>query len=107
VYRFQVHNAKLELSLQLYAHRHLSSLKNYLDYVQGNFPHDLFQNTVEQSSTFPAELDPVLSRKENHATRMAALVLPTAPISCRSATDTFTSSTANQMHAKKRTPTFN
>ena len=27
--------------------------------------------------------------------------------SCRSATDTFTSSTTNRMHAKKRTPTCN
>src|SRR6266851_7280896 len=78
VYRFQVHNAKLELSLQSPSHRHLSSLNDYLDSVQHHVPDDLFQNSRERSSTFPAQLQPVISRKENHATRLAALVLPTS-----------------------------
>jgi len=79
VYRFQVHNAKLELSLQSPIHRHLSPLQGYLTAVQRDFPHHLFQNTRERSSTFPAKLQPAISRKENHATRLAALVLPTSP----------------------------
>ncbi len=79
VYRFQVHNAKLELSLQSPIHRHLSPLRAYLTAVQRDFPHHLFQNTIERSSTFPARLQPAISRKENHATRLAALVLPTSP----------------------------
>jgi hypothetical protein len=79
VYRFQVHNAKLELSLTSPAHRHLSPLKEYLDGVQHDFPHDLFQNTAERSSTFPAKLTSAIVRKENSATRLAALVLPTSP----------------------------
>ncbi len=78
VYRFQVHNAKLELSLQSPIHRHLSPLQGYLTAVQRDFPHHLFQNTRERSSTFPAKLQPAISRKENHATRLAALVLPTS-----------------------------
>jgi hypothetical protein len=78
VYRFQVHNAKLELSLRSPIHRHLSPLRGYLTAVQRDFPHHLFQNTAERSSTFPAKLQPAISRKENHATRTAALVLPTA-----------------------------
>ena len=79
VYRFQVHNTKLELSLQSPIHRHLSPLRDYLTAVQHDFPHHLFQNTAERSSTFPAKLHPAISRKENHATRIAALVLPTSP----------------------------
>ena len=79
VYRFQVHNAKLELSLQSPIHRHLSALRGYLTAVQHDFLHHLFQNTAERSSTFPAKLQPAISRKENHATRLAVLVLPTSP----------------------------
>jgi hypothetical protein len=79
VYRFQVHNAKLELSLQSPIHRHLLPLRSYLTAVQRDFPHHLFQNTAERSATFPAKLQPAISRKENHATRLAALVLPTSP----------------------------
>src|SRR6266852_8816119 len=59
-------------------HRHLSALRGYLTAVQRDFPHHLFQNTAERSSTFPAKLQPAISRKENHATRLAALVLPTS-----------------------------
>ena len=79
VYRFQVHNAKLELSLESPAHRHLAPLRGYLDGVQHGFPHVLFQDAAERSSTFPAELAPAVVRKENSATRIAALVLPTSP----------------------------
>jgi hypothetical protein len=79
VHRFQVHSAKLELSLQSPSHHHLSPLRGYLTAVQRDFPNHLFQNTAERSSTFPAKLHPAIARKENHATRTAALVLPTSP----------------------------
>jgi hypothetical protein len=79
VYRLQAHNAKLELSLRSPIHRHLSPLRGYLTAVQRDFPHHLFQNTAERSSTFPAQLQPAMSHKENHATGFAALVLPTSP----------------------------
>jgi len=86
VYRFQVHNAKLELSLRSPLHRHLSPLRAYLTAVQRDFPHHLFQNTAERSSTFPAQLHPAIFHKENHATRLADLVLPSSPRITRSVT---------------------
>lgn len=42
-------------------------------------PHHLFQTTEHCSSKFPATINPLITRKENHATRIAALVLPTSP----------------------------
>jgi ATP-dependent exoDNAse (exonuclease V) beta subunit len=51
----------------------------YLADLEHNFPHQLFQSTEHRSSKFPAELRPPIVRKENHATRTAALVLPTSP----------------------------
>ncbi len=41
VYRFQVHQAKLELLLDSAGHEHLSPLKHYLAAVEENFPHHL------------------------------------------------------------------
>jgi hypothetical protein len=84
VYRFQVHRAKLELLTQptthpaTGAHKEFVPLTNYLASVETHFPHNLFQATEHRSSKFPAEIHPPVTRKENHATRLAALVLPTA-----------------------------
>jgi len=79
VYRFQVHQAKLQLLLQSTAHRHFSPLKDYLVTVEKHFPHHLFQATEHRSSKFPANVDPPVTRKENHATRLTALAVPTSP----------------------------
>ncbi len=85
VYRFQLHRAKLELltqrTAQSRAHNFadIASLKRYLASIETHFPHHLFQDTGHRSSKFPAELNPPITRKENHATRTAALVLPTSP----------------------------
>jgi transposase-like protein len=79
VYRFGVHQAKLKMLLALPAHRHLAPLTTYLRAVDTTFPHHLFQATEHRSSKFPATLNPPITRKENHATRLAALVLPTSP----------------------------
>jgi transposase-like protein len=79
VYRFGVHQAKLKTLLGLPAHRHLAPLVSYLRDVQTAFPHHLFQTTEHRSSKFPATINPPITRKENHATRIAALVLPTSP----------------------------
>jgi ribosomal protein L37AE/L43A len=78
VYRFQIHQAKLELLLGPPPLQQFSSLKDYLTGVGNNYPHHLFQ-TEHRSSKFPTELHPPVSRKENQATRLAALVLPTSP----------------------------
>jgi len=78
VYRFQLHRAKLELLLKIARHSHLAPAKDYLEAVGENFPHGMFQTTEHRSSKFPTTLWPPIVRKENYATRLAALVLPTA-----------------------------
>ena len=78
VYRFQWHMAKLEL-LTRDEQFDLAGLRSYLSSIEHRFPHHLFQSTEHRSSKFPTEFHPPITRKENHATRMAALVLPTAP----------------------------
>lgn len=85
VYRFQVHQAKLEFLTQTTAlseaHNFddIASLKKYLASIERHFPHHFFQAIGHRSSKFPADLRPPIVRKENHATRTAALVLPTSP----------------------------
>jgi ATP-dependent exoDNAse (exonuclease V) beta subunit/ribosomal protein L37AE/L43A len=79
VYLFQVHQAKLKLLLQLPAHQCFSPLKSYLARVGKAFPHHLFQTNEHRSSKFPAQLAPPIAGKENHATRLAALLLPSSP----------------------------
>jgi transposase-like protein len=85
VYRFQLHRVRLDLltqsNAQLATHNcgDITSLKEYLASIETHFPHHLFQDTGHRSSKFPAELNPPINRKENHATRTAALVLPTSP----------------------------
>ncbi len=85
VYRFQLHQAKLEFLTQPTAlppahnFTEIGSLKKYLASIETHFPHHFFQATEHRSSRFPAELHPPIARKENHATRAAALALPTAP----------------------------
>ena len=79
VYRFEVHRAKLKLLLELPQHRHLASLAAYLESIGPEFPHHLFQMSGQRSSKYPAALNPPITRKENHATRLAALALPTSP----------------------------
>ena len=74
VYRFQVHQPKLALLAN-----DLPGLTQCLSTIATNFPHGLFKETRQRSSTLPAELQPPFQWKENHATRTAALVLPISP----------------------------
>src|SRR6266852_1232257 len=78
VYRFQLHRAKLDLLFQNVRHRHLAPAKNYLEAVGEDFAHSIFQTTEHRSSKFPTKLAIPITRKENYATRLATLVLPTA-----------------------------
>jgi hypothetical protein len=77
VYRFQVHQAKLEILTRQIAlptadtFVDIASLKKYLASIETHFPHHLFQATGHRSSKFPADLHPPITRKENHATRAA------------------------------------
>jgi ATP-dependent exoDNAse (exonuclease V) beta subunit len=79
VYRFQVHRAKLDLLAREVGHATAEHLKKYFGSVNATFPHDLFRESHHRSSTFPIELHPSVIRKENNATRLAALALPAAP----------------------------
>jgi len=78
VYRFQLHRAKLDLLFENARHRHLAPVKNYLQAIGEDFPHGIFQTTEHRSSKFPTKLAIPITRKENYATRLAALVLPSA-----------------------------
>src|SRR5579872_6776095 len=78
VYRFQLHRAKLDILLQSPDHSAFAPLRDYFQQIETNFPHNLFTEAEHRSSKFPAKLRPRLERKENHATRMAELVLPTS-----------------------------
>jgi PD-(D/E)XK nuclease superfamily len=78
VYRFQLHKAKVELLFQNGRRRHLVSAKDYLEGIGEHFPHGMFQTTEHRSSKFPTTLAIPITRKENYATRLAALVLPSA-----------------------------
>jgi ATP-dependent exoDNAse (exonuclease V) beta subunit len=78
VYRFQLHRAKLDILLQNPDHSAFAPLRDYFRQIETNFPHNLFTEAEHRSSKFPAELRPKIERKENHATRMAELVLPTS-----------------------------
>lgn len=78
VYRFQLHRAKLELLLQNARHSHLAPARDYLEAIGEDFPHRMFQTTEHRSSKFPTTVAMPITRKENYATRLAALVLPAA-----------------------------
>lgn len=78
VYRFQLHRAKLELLFQNARHHHLAPAQKYLEEIGEDFPHGMFQTTEHRSSKFPTKLAIPITRKENYATRLAALVLPSA-----------------------------
>jgi ATP-dependent exoDNAse (exonuclease V) beta subunit len=78
VYRFQLHCAKLDLLLNTPEYNAFASLRDYFRQIETTFPHNLFTEAEHRSSKFPAELAPSVERKENHATRMAGLVLPTS-----------------------------
>jgi len=75
VYRFQIHQPKVNLLLK----DSFPGLRQYLTNIATKFPHALFQEARQRSSSFSANLHPPITRKENHATRAAAFVLPTSP----------------------------
>ncbi len=78
MYRFEVHQAKLDLLVRAANIAGLENLKSYFETVGPAYPHDLFTMAVERSSEFAADFRPRITRKENHATRLAALALPTS-----------------------------
>ena len=51
VYRFELHQAKLQLVLQTPAHKEFAPLTDYLEGVDDRFPHHLFEATHQRSSS--------------------------------------------------------
>lgn len=77
LYRFRYHRAKIRLMLEEFRNRHLFPLKEYLDSVSAETPHQYFQEGERMSdirSRFnTAEM--IIKSKQNFANRLAQFVL--------------------------------
>ncbi len=101
VYRFQVHQAKLELLLN---YAPLQELTDYFASVENQFPHELFQESRQRSSTFPIELHPPVARKGRSkqllpmGKKYCATAIPVVGLDCQSFFDvkTLQTSTTSQ-----------
>src|SRR3990167_9436557 len=79
LYRFRYHRAKTRLMLEEFGNRNLRSLKEYLDAVSSETPHQYFQDGERMSevrSKFD-KADMIVKSKTNYANRLAAFVLQT------------------------------
>lgn len=77
VYDFSVHKAKLALLLQEHKHAKFENLREFLEAVQAECPHQFFKEG-QRSSEVKAGFDlneVILKGKQNFATRVAGLVL--------------------------------
>lgn len=77
MYHFRYHRAKMALVLEEYKHRRFAVLKEFLDSVVDDCPHQLFRQ-ARRSSEVKAEfnLDQVrITEKRNYAVLLAGLVL--------------------------------
>ncbi|MBU6320939.1 PD-(D/E)XK nuclease family protein [Patescibacteria group bacterium] len=78
LYRFRYHRAKMFLSLEEFGNRRLERLKQYLDAVSSETPHQYFDEGARMSevrSRFDAA-DMIVKGKHNFANDLAAFVLP-------------------------------
>ena len=77
LYRFRYHRAKIKLMLQEFRNRDLFPLKEYLDAVSSETPHQYFQDG-ERMSDIRSRFDKaqmIVKSKENFANRLAQFVL--------------------------------
>ena len=77
VYDFSVHRAKLALLLQEYKNNKFDNLREFLEAIQTECPHQFFQEG-ERSSELKVEFDlqeVLIREKQNFATRLAGLAL--------------------------------
>jgi hypothetical protein len=80
VYKFEYHRAKLALLRQGREHARFAAVADFLERVPADCPHELFEGSERASKSPLAALDTkrlIVTSKENFATRMAALVIPT------------------------------
>ncbi len=77
LYRFRYHRAKIVLMLQEFKNRNLKPLKEYLDNISSETPHQYFadgERMSEVKSKFD-KADMIVRSKFNYANRLAAFVL--------------------------------
>lgn len=78
LYRFRYHRAKTYLMLEEFKNRNLKPLKEYLDSVSSDTPHQYFQDGARMSeikSKFD-KAEMIVKSKENFANHLAEFVLP-------------------------------
>jgi hypothetical protein len=80
VYKFEYHRPKLAMLQESREHARFSGVADFLERVPIDCPHELFHDSERASQTPLAAIKNsrlVVVEKENFATRMAALVIPT------------------------------
>lgn len=80
IYKFEYHRPKLALLRQNREHRRFAPVADFLERVPFDCPHDLFRESERASQKAAGFLDTsrlLIVEKENAATRMAGLVIPT------------------------------
>ncbi len=77
LYRYRFHRAKMVLALQEYKHRHLEPLKDYLEAVLTETPHQYFQqgHRMSEVKTKFSKAQMIVRAKSNYANRLADFVL--------------------------------
>ena len=77
LYRFRYHRAKTILMLEEFKNRALTPLKNYLDNVSSETPHQYFQDGERMSEIISKfdKADMIVRSKSNFANRLTAFVL--------------------------------
>lgn len=79
IYRFMYHRAKIKLTMQEYKNRHFEPLKDYLDGVSSETPHQYFQEglRISEIKTKFDKSQMIVRSKLNYANRLADFVLQT------------------------------
>ncbi len=80
IYKFEYHRPKLAMLRESREHRRFASVADFLERVPIECPHDLFRDSERASRKAASFLDTsrlIVVEKENAATRMAGLVIPT------------------------------
>ncbi len=80
IYKFEYHRPKLAMLREGREHQRFASVADFLERVPSDCPHDLFRTSERASQKAANFLDTsrlIIVEKENAATRMAALVIPT------------------------------
>ncbi|MGE0521368.1 MAG: PD-(D/E)XK nuclease family protein, partial [Candidatus Binatia bacterium] len=79
IYKFEYHRPKLALLRQSREHRRFAPVADFLERVPIECPHELFRESERASQKGTSFLDTrhlIVTEKENAATRMAGLVIP-------------------------------